>query len=137
MSKTRDDDQNEVPQATIGLPASLDAPALARLHLRQFRSHLTPPVLDDALILTSELVTNAVLHGKPEISLSIRVDAPNLTVTVSDEGAVIPAETPDFPPPDTPRGRGLAIVDSLATRWGISPQISGPGKAVWFVLQLP
>jgi anti-sigma regulatory factor (Ser/Thr protein kinase) len=122
--------------SAISLPASLDAPALARLHLKQFRAELTPPVFDDALILTSELVTNAVLHGKPDITLSITLHIPNLTVAVSDGSSRLPPTTTEFPLRAAPHGRGLAIVDSIATRWGVTRHVPGPGKDVWFLLEV-
>jgi anti-sigma regulatory factor (Ser/Thr protein kinase) len=137
LSQDERNEHNNSPHAsTIDLPASLDAPALARLHLRQFRPQLAPAVLDDALILTSELVTNAVLHGKPEISLSVRIEMPNLIIAVSDESSMMPPEKPELPLLAAPHGRGLAIVDTLAAEWGISRHTPGPGKDVWFLLPL-
>ena len=137
MSQDERTEHNNSPHAsTVGLPASLDAPALARLHLRQFRPQLAPPILDDALILTSELVTNAVLHGKPKISLSVRIEMPNLIIAVSDESPLMPPEIPELPLLAAPHGRGLAIVDSVAAEWGVSRHIPGPGKVVWFLLPL-
>jgi anti-sigma regulatory factor (Ser/Thr protein kinase) len=137
LSQDERNEHNNSPHASfVDLPASLDAPALARLHLRQFRPQLAPTVLDDALILTSELVTNAVLHGKPEISLSVRVEMPNLIIAVSDDSSMMPPAKPELPLLAAPHGRGLAIVDSLAAEWGISRHIPGPGKVVWFLLPL-
>jgi anti-sigma regulatory factor (Ser/Thr protein kinase) len=132
----RNEHHNPRHASTVDLPASLDAPALARLHLRQFRPRLTPPILDDALILTSELVANAVLHGKPEIRLSVRIETPNLIIAVSDESPRMPPAKPELPLLAAPHGRGLAIVDSLAADWGIRRHLPGPGKVVWFLLPL-
>jgi anti-sigma regulatory factor (Ser/Thr protein kinase) len=118
----------------MSLPLSLDAPALARLYLRRHADHLAPAVLDDALIMTSELVTNAVSHGRAEVTLSVQLGRAELTVAVTDGGAELPTVHPLLPPPESRGGRGLKIVESLATRWGITPQDTG--KSVWFALSL-
>ena len=86
-----DAEPGDGPIPRLVLPASLDAPALARLHLRQALPRLPPAILDDTLILTSELVTNAVLHGRPEISVSVELAEPELTVVVTDGSPVLPA----------------------------------------------
>ena len=93
-------------------------------------------MLDDALILTSELVTNAIRHGRPAVTLAIQLEPSALTVVVTDTGPERPPLVPSTPHPDSPIGRGLVIVDALATRWGVTPQPGSPGKAVWFVLDL-
>ena len=136
MSQHTNEHTGPSPSSTLSLPASLDAPALARLHLRQFRAQLTPASWDDALILTSELVTNAVLHGQPEFTLKIDLEPPDLTIAVSDASSQLPPSKTDLPLPPATHGRGLAIVDSIATRWGVTLHVPGPGKDIWVLLQL-
>jgi anti-sigma regulatory factor (Ser/Thr protein kinase) len=121
--------------ATVTLPASREAASLARRRLHEHAAtRLTTEALDDALILTSELVTNAVLHGAPEITLSIRFEPAAMTVMVADAGPELPPSTVPTTGPDSVGGRGLMIVDAIATRWGITARTTGRGKIVWFEL---
>ena len=68
------------------------------------------------MLLISELVTNAVLHGTGEIRLTIDVAGRDARFTVCDEGDGKPAVRPE-PGPDG--GWGLRLVGQLATRWGV------------------
>jgi hypothetical protein len=53
-----------------------------------------------------------------------------LRVEMADSGQNYPTAGP-MPPPSSPRGRGLPIVDGLADDWGVTPTPHGPGKTVW------
>ena len=78
-----------------------------------------------AVLLTSELVTNAIVHAESDIAVTLRGER-SLRVEVFDEG---------LGPPGRVRlgsGGGLRLVDFLATSWGVSPQRRG--KVVWFEL---
>lgn len=87
-------------------------------------------LLDVATLLTSELVTNGVLHARSEIELRLHLNGPTVRIEVRDEGAGTPVRREvDL---DSTNGRGLALVESLSRRWGVSPAPSG--KAVWFEL---
>jgi serine phosphatase RsbU (regulator of sigma subunit) len=98
-------------------------------------------VLDEALLLTTELATNAVVHARTALDLEIVADPDNITVTVMDfrtgpithsraQGARNASTRPIEQVEE--RGRGLLLVDQLATYWGTLhyPQ----GKGVWFRL---
>ncbi|MBV9592331.1 MAG: ATP-binding protein [Actinobacteria bacterium] len=117
------------------LPPGSDAPALARDYLSRRGAHLPSDLLDDALVIVSELVTNAVRHGRPEIVLSVREEPPGIGVAVQDSGPELPQWPVHPPADDDPHGRGLLIVDALASRWGVEPNPGGPGKTVWFELR--
>ncbi|WP_437025181.1 ATP-binding protein [Streptomyces sp. enrichment culture] len=85
---------------------------------------------ETAELLTSELVTNALVHTDHDAVLTATVGPDGLYVEVRD----FTAREPRPRPPDTDRthGRGLALVEALADAWGI--RAHGVGKAVWFEL---
>ena len=118
------------------LPPAPHASALARDHLRRHAAHLDPEVLAAALIATSELIANAVQHGQPEITLGITVEASALRVVVTDTGPDLPITNAQPPPPDSAHGRGLFIVHSLVSAWGVQQLEHGHGKTVWFQMAL-
>jgi anti-sigma regulatory factor (Ser/Thr protein kinase) len=121
------------PPPPLTLPFTLEAPALARQYLRTYASHLPEPDLDDALLMTSELVSNAIEHGQPTIVLQVNFDPPHVTVDVFDDGSGDPLLDLTSVPTDD-HGRGLKIVDAISTRWGIT-QHPDTGKSVWFQIR--
>jgi anti-sigma regulatory factor (Ser/Thr protein kinase) len=82
----------------------------------------------------SELVTSALKHGQPDITLGVSLDPPLIGVSVQDEGEDMPPTAVRAPELTAASGRGLMIIDSIASRWGVVPRESGPGKTVWFRL---
>jgi anti-sigma regulatory factor (Ser/Thr protein kinase) len=82
-------------------------------------------------LLTTELATNAVLHAHSPFTVSVQVDQGWVRVEVTDSSPVLPPK-PRLPRPDATSGRGLVLVDILATRWG-SERLE-TGKRVWFEL---
>lgn len=118
----------------LELEHDVQAPARARQWLtdacRTWRCEDLAPV---AVLLVSELTTNSVLHAGTSCRVDADYDDPLLRVSVSDDlpgdvglsGRSIDAE----------RGRGLMLVDALATAWGVSP--TPTGKSVWFALSTP
>ena len=98
------------------------------------RARVAPGVVREiAELLVSELVNNALAHGKGEIRLRVQVDEHVLTVAVTDEGA----ERPVLASAEQTEaiGRGLRLVDFYAKRWGVT-DVQGSGKSVWFELAL-
>jgi anti-sigma regulatory factor (Ser/Thr protein kinase) len=87
---------------------------------------------ETALLLVSELATNAIRHGAPPVRLSLRLDADRLRVEVTDSSPALPQL--GLPGSDQPGGRGLQIVQQLAARWGAHASRSRLGKTVWFEL---
>jgi anti-sigma regulatory factor (Ser/Thr protein kinase) len=91
--------------------------------------HVTGGVVDVVELLTSEVVTNALLHASCAEELVIQLGAKRVRVEVSDSS----------PEPPVKRridvaaasGRGLTIVDKMASRWGVDQTRQG-GKRVWF-----
>lgn len=80
--------------------------------------------------LTSELVTNAVLHARTPFVVKVSVAANRIRVAVTDGSDAPPALKQHEPTAAT--GRGLRIIEAIADRWGVEPLQSG--KTVWFEL---
>ncbi len=89
------------------------------------------------VLLTSELVTNAVVHGLGPVQLMLIDDGLRLRVEVSDAETESLPLAPRWPGQMDASGRGLLIVDRLADRWGTRPRRTPPGKIVWFELRRP
>ncbi|MFE2727609.1 ATP-binding protein [Kitasatospora sp. NPDC059327] len=129
-------DQPPLPAASVGcwLPRSRRSPAEARRVLEGLLAG-TPGgerFADVGLLLVSELVTNAVLHGTPagnQVHLVLSVDHERLRIEVhdarADRGPVLRAGSDE-----DESGRGLILVKSLSLRWGCCPR-EGVGKIVW------
>lgn len=121
------------PRRTI-LPADPSAPGLARKFLREACRGQEATVVDEAELLVSELVTNAIQHGAPPIELLIRCagdDALEICVRDSDPAVPVPRGAQD----DAEGGRGLLLVDLVSDRWGTETD-PDDGKTVWFTLQV-
>ncbi|MFE9171027.1 ATP-binding protein [Streptomyces kebangsaanensis] len=90
------------------------------------------PLAETLVLLVSELVTNAVVHtGRPAV---LRLSLPGVpaevtTVRLEVADASTRAPVPRCVGDEATSGRGLALVDSLADRWGWSPE--GAGKHIW------
>jgi anti-sigma regulatory factor (Ser/Thr protein kinase) len=118
----------------ISLLASPAAAAQARRHVGAIIRAWDLPVDDyTAALLTSELVTNAILHASDEhesIELVISWGAGLLRVEVHDGSRSAPARVHALPYAEA--GRGLMLLDSLSTSWGSRETVRG--KAVYFTL---
>lgn len=110
-------------------PASV---ALARGHVGAacHAAGVDADTTDSALLLVSEVVTNAVLHGRGAVRLYVRASRQRLWVAVGDDSPVRPVvrDVAD----SSLGGRGMAIVAMLAAEWG--SRDDDRGKVVWFEL---
>ncbi len=88
--------------------------------------------LDAAVLLASEVVTNAIVHGRSEASLTVRAAADRVRVEVADDNSRTPVIQQEDP--DALDGRGLAIVAVCADAWGV--EALPYGKVVWFEILL-
>lgn len=120
-----------VREVLLHFPIAPEAPARARAALRGLVEGTPAARLDDAALVLSELVTNAVLHGRTPLSVLLRLTGDVLRVEVADDSAIGPSFS--MLDPTAVTGRGLLLVSELADAWGIEPR--GTGKAVWCELR--
>jgi CheY-like chemotaxis protein/anti-sigma regulatory factor (Ser/Thr protein kinase) len=115
-------------RVSVRLPAAPAAARTARGLVRDALSSVDNELVSSIELLVSELVTNAVLHTSSGARLDVHVNRTNIRVEVFDEDATLPE--PRLPDDHDTGGRGLQLVDRIASRWGSEPQRDG--KVVWF-----
>ena len=121
----------------ISLTLAPDAPAAARA--RQALTpllhawHLADPVRDDVLLVVTELVTNAVRHagGPRPLELSVACSDDEVVVCVRDAGTGVPL--PRRAAADAETGRGLALIEAVASRWWVEADRDGKCVSVALV----
>jgi anti-sigma regulatory factor (Ser/Thr protein kinase) len=120
--------------AEVMLPDGPEGASFARRAMARAAElwRLDQEMTEIALLLVSELATNAIRHGAPPVRLSLRLSADRLRVEVTDSSPTLPhlGQTG----PDQTGGRGLQIVQQLAACWGSKVSRSRLGKTVWFEL---
>jgi anti-sigma regulatory factor (Ser/Thr protein kinase) len=94
-----------------------------------------PGTREDLLLVVSELVTNAVVHGSEPIVVTMVRAPERVRVEVTDGAAGSSPHSNRRPPADAESGRGLSVVTRLAVAWGWSAT-PGSGKTVWAELPL-
>lgn len=127
--------------STKAFEGTPQAPAAARRFVRETLAewHLSH-VAEDAVLLTSELVTNAVVHAGTDIELTCRLDAVRtpaaLEIEVDDRHPTRTIASHETPPPDSLQtsGRGLALTSMLADAWGVT--YTRRAKRVWLRIEL-
>lgn len=113
----------------LDLPADPSVIADARRFAQDFLSRWGASNLEDTVcLLVSEVVTNSVVHGGTSVRLTLRRDGDGLRVEVRDGSDSMPLMKRYSDTATT--GRGLRILDALASAWGSVAE--GSGKLVWF-----
>ena len=122
----------ELHRCQVRLATGPAAAAEARRRVRAaIRSWRVPVDQEAAVLLTSELVTNAIKHEAGEtVLLAISCTCGQFRVDVHDTSCFVPI--PVAGPADAEAGRGLMLVSSLSSQWGFYP--TPTGKAVYFTL---
>ena len=118
-------------------PTPSAAPAGRHFVREQLEQAVGSNVLDDVLLLSSELVTNAVLHARTSLHLGVTYDEESVLVTVKDESAATPRLKPgeaDESARFAENGRGMALVAGIAHDFGWLPVPESAGKVTWFVV---
>lgn len=117
------------PGATLDLTEDLDSAARARRFVEaQCEAWGFDAIVDDALLVVSELVTNAVVHAGSQSALRLVPGGGTLRIEVADDGPAAP--DPQLAGDHDEHGRGLLLVSVLSTAWGTEASPSG-GKVVW------
>lgn len=113
----------------LALASEPETPAAAReFVVGRLRHHDLLPLVEDVRLVTSELVTNAVTHARPPLTVTVERDAALVTVTVQDGSSLSPRMSPDDL--SAPCGRGLMLVAALSRDWGVLNGSDG-SKSVW------
>ena len=89
-----------------------------------------PAAVDSAVLVVSELSTNAVIHAQTSFSVHVSWNGEVVLVQVTDGSPAPPAI--NRTESGTPGGRGLVVVDAVAEQWGSIPLPHG--KTVWATL---
>jgi anti-sigma regulatory factor (Ser/Thr protein kinase) len=116
----------------IELPAERASPAACRRWLRVALARLDRQTQDTVLLLASEVVTNALLHARSPMIVTVEIGQYIVRVEVQDRSVLPPVLRSASNRASL--GRGLAILDSLAREWGSDPLPAGDGKALWFTV---
>lgn len=119
-----------VAEVTEGLGADIASAGEARRFVDEVLSRWRcEEVLDDVKLLVSELVTNAVVHAGSEVQVAVRLLNDAVRIEVVDRSPATSLR-PTHPTQDAESGRGLLLVETMASAWGVEPLEHG--KAVWF-----
>ncbi|MFB6980367.1 ATP-binding protein [Streptomyces scopuliridis] len=137
--EVREHGRHAAHRSAFTLPSRRDSVARARHWLRDElqRWRLHTDLCDVAVLVISELFTNAVLHtASALISCEVRLLAEHVRLDVHDQGARDGAPSPRSPDSRAENGRGLLLVESLAEAWGVGSREGGMGHTVWAMLPL-
>ncbi|MGP3970879.1 ATP-binding protein [Streptomyces sp. 6N223] len=118
---------------TFHLPAVEPSAAEARRRVRRQLAlwHLPEATCDNAQLVVSELVTNALRHTRSQtVACELRLAGPLLRIAVAGDGSG-PSEVPGEAGEEDEGGRGLFLVCALSEGWGVRPRDSGQGHVVW------
>lgn len=119
---------------SLELPAVAASIGTARTVVATVTALLPQGLRDDAALLVSELMSNAVRHGAGLALLTVSLHDETLTVAVHDDGVGVPTVRTGIGDPSAASGRGLGIVERLADQWGVDVDQGREGKTVWFRL---
>jgi anti-sigma regulatory factor (Ser/Thr protein kinase) len=124
--------------AAFDLPAQPAAVGTARRVVRDLLTAWGVPdgTRDDAVLVTSELVTNALVHTAGErIACRLHGTADRIRIEVEDHDGGSTLPTALHAGPDDQHGRGLLLVDALSHDWGVTPLTGRPAQVVWAELR--
>ena len=113
---------------SVDLPPEPTSATRARVLARErFASSCSRDTLDTIALLVTELVTNAILHARTTLQLTLDTRPGLVRISVEDSSNELP--TLQHYASDAVTGRGLALVEQLASSWGV--ESTATGKLVW------
>lgn len=133
-------------RSRLDLASSASAVRWGRRHTTEILSGwgLVDAVAEDARLIVSELLSNAVQHAGKNPSAPAEGVRCGLLLWLTDRGLTVSVYDDDTRPPvrrststDAERGRGLLLVESLSEAWGYTRSWPTPGKLVWARLPVP
>jgi len=96
-----------------------------------FRYAVGEQAAEAAVLIVSELVTNAIVHsGSNMVGCVLRLGSGLLRIEVTDQGVGVAEPAVRKPADDDVSGRGLLLVSAVSEAWGVSPALPG-GRTVW------
>jgi anti-sigma regulatory factor (Ser/Thr protein kinase) len=115
-------------------PSALSSAGKVRAFVRETLAGAPAEFVEDVAIMASELAANAVRHAESDFSVRIERSAHEVRVEVSDFGRGWPVvQSPDK---TNPSGRGLLIVRTMSSAWGVLGDRDATAKTVWFTVEL-
>ncbi|MCX4904619.1 ATP-binding protein [Streptomyces sp. NBC_00878] len=121
----------------FGLSPAPASVGVARRNVRELLSEwgTCTDTCDNAVLVASELVTNALTHTASEwIVCRLRTAGDRLHIEVEDQSRGLTLPALRRPGPDDQGGRGLMLVGMLSSDWGVRDSVDGSGRVVWAVL---
>jgi DNA-binding NarL/FixJ family response regulator len=116
-------------RAQLELPRELTSVRLARRFVADMlHQWKLDQLLDDALLVTSELTANAITHAESACRIRLSLNQASLRIDVIDSGVGTPE--PQLPSSTEEHGRGLHLVAAMTSAWGLDV-VPGDGKVVW------
>ncbi|WP_338895488.1 ATP-binding protein [Streptomyces sp. TG1A-60] len=118
----------------FGLPAMPASAGEARRTMRELLDEWRVPAgtREDVLLITSELVTNALTHTDSEwIVCRLHITGGRLRIEVEDQNSGHAQPARRRPGPDDQNGRGLMLVGLLSSGWGVRDTPQRSGRVVW------
>lgn len=120
---------DEVLQDSMTLRADASSARAARRFLRAvLGGWQCDHIVEVVLLAANELVTNAIIHAHTDLHLFVRLKEQALRIEVADHSDQLPVHR--HVADDAIGGRGIALLDAVAARWGV--ELLPDGKRVWF-----
>lgn len=123
-------------RTVVPLPNDLTSPSVARRSIAEFAAAhgLRGQATDSVVLIASEMVTNAIVHGTEPVVMMVTFRESVMAVEVADGDPYAGSVRLRAAGNPEPGGRGLRIIALLADRWGVRP--SRHGKTVWATKRL-